>query len=391
MSKKKNNDKDEFDEFEDEFEEFEDEILGDDSMDDEFEDDDSEWDDDDDFVDDNNKSGGGAAKIIISLVVVAALAGGGFYLWKNMESNDYLAKIDDVTKVTETITESNNLEEVTVDQESLIIDDLPPMPDNFDDSIGNIQITTDDMIVDDVIEDTTFADIPAIEEDIDILDIETDINEHISDDLELNQVVNEVDTIDLPSANDISLSMNDEEINIDDSDIILGDNVEIIDDIISEDKIVETSISNDTSANISTAVNQELIDRIETMEKMLDSKIQDEQKSYDKKVSDLQNKIKQLEKKLSTIEKQKIIPKVEEKAEIVETVEEPVKIVEKAKPVKWLLKSAKIGKAWIVREGSNDIIVIEEGMFLPSIGRVISISNEEGRWIVKGTVSNINQ
>lgn len=62
---------------------------------------------------------------------------------------------------------------------------------------------------------------------------------------------------------------------------------------------------------------------------------------------------------------------------------------EKAKS--WVLKSAQPGKAIVAEAGTNYLRSVEVGASLPGLGKVTSISNASGRWIVQGTQGRITQ
>lgn len=63
-----------------------------------------------------------------------------------------------------------------------------------------------------------------------------------------------------------------------------------------------------------------------------------------------------------------------------------------ARPVVWVLRSAKPGQAMISEKGSNEMRTVSVGDTLPGIGRVTAITtNPQGRWVVNGTQGVINQ
>ena len=77
----------------------------------------------------------------------------------------------------------------------------------------------------------------------------------------------------------------------------------------------------------------------------------------------------------------------------------PKKVVAKPKPVKkkivpktvWRLRSAQPGKAIVSPKGRDDTRSITVGSSLSGIGRVQSISNSSGKWVVTGTKGSISQ
>lgn len=61
------------------------------------------------------------------------------------------------------------------------------------------------------------------------------------------------------------------------------------------------------------------------------------------------------------------------------------------KTVKWTLKSAQPGQAMISPEGSAEIRKITQGDNVPGLGRITSIAQENGRWVVRGTQNSVSQ
>ena len=57
----------------------------------------------------------------------------------------------------------------------------------------------------------------------------------------------------------------------------------------------------------------------------------------------------------------------------------------------WVLKSAQPGKAIVAEAGTNYLRSVEVGASLPGLGKVTSISNVSGRWVVQGTQGRITQ
>ena len=63
----------------------------------------------------------------------------------------------------------------------------------------------------------------------------------------------------------------------------------------------------------------------------------------------------------------------------------------KAASVPWVLRSAKTGEAVVSRKNSDALQTISVGSSLSGIGRVQSISNATGKWVVIGTQGTITQ
>ena len=60
--------------------------------------------------------------------------------------------------------------------------------------------------------------------------------------------------------------------------------------------------------------------------------------------------------------------------------------------VKWVLKAAKPGVAWVAKKGSEDLRMVEIGDSLPGIGDVTAIIRDSsGAWAVEGTKGRISQ
>jgi len=60
--------------------------------------------------------------------------------------------------------------------------------------------------------------------------------------------------------------------------------------------------------------------------------------------------------------------------------------------VKWVLKAAKPGIAWVAKKGSDDLQVVETGDSLTGIGKVTAITRDSsGNWVVNGTKGRISQ
>lgn len=59
--------------------------------------------------------------------------------------------------------------------------------------------------------------------------------------------------------------------------------------------------------------------------------------------------------------------------------------------VRWELRAAQPGRAWVSKPGARDMQGIEVGQTLAGIGRVTSITYQNGRWAVIGTQGQIRQ
>lgn len=108
----------------------------------------------------------------------------------------------------------------------------------------------------------------------------------------------------------------------------------------------------------------------------------------------MQNELSALEKNIETKQAEVSTPK-----KPVEPAKSaaPVEIAESSpKPIvaatqKWELRSAQPNKATLSAVGSNDMRTVEIGSLLPGIGRIQSISIENGLWVVRGSKGIVSQ
>lgn len=72
-------------------------------------------------------------------------------------------------------------------------------------------------------------------------------------------------------------------------------------------------------------------------------------------------------------------------------VSEPVPERKATSPQKisWVLKSAQPGKALVARQGQGETFSVGVGDSLPGIGKITSIANQGGQWVVTGTAGQI--
>lgn len=71
--------------------------------------------------------------------------------------------------------------------------------------------------------------------------------------------------------------------------------------------------------------------------------------------------------------------------------EEPAATPVKAKTSQWQMKSAQPGKAVLADKSTGDYKTVQVGDKVNGIGRITSISQENGRWVVRGTTGQISQ
>lgn len=58
---------------------------------------------------------------------------------------------------------------------------------------------------------------------------------------------------------------------------------------------------------------------------------------------------------------------------------------------KWVLRSAQSGTAIIAPQGGNDFVRVAVGDNFPGLGKIVSIAQENGRWVVKGSQGEVRQ
>lgn len=68
-----------------------------------------------------------------------------------------------------------------------------------------------------------------------------------------------------------------------------------------------------------------------------------------------------------------------------------VKTTAPAKTTSWVLRSAQPGSAMVSPKSGGDMKTLHVGESLSGIGRIISIEQKQGRWVVQGTQGSINQ
>lgn len=118
-------------------------------------------------------------------------------------------------------------------------------------------------------------------------------------------------------------------------------------------------------------------------------------------VAELKGRIADLEEKLAAKEEkisesnfvQSSAPEVEEVASS-KPVDKKVVVENKAKPsVKqvWSLKSAGVGKAILADKVTGDLKTVRVGDIVPGLGRIVSISNSNSFWVVKGTLGSVSE
>lgn len=158
--------------------------------------------------------------------------------------------------------------------------------------------------------------------------------------------------------------------------------------------------------------NSLLAGKLEALENDMDSQFNDSDarfKALDEKTANIEKMLVRIERRLSQVQtapktasKQIKVPTAVAQKPILKPVFTPSAPAASSKPTvravpkivektEWKLRSAQRGKATVSRKGSNDIRSIQVGDTLSGIGRVQSISNASGKWVVSGTTGKVSQ
>lgn len=190
--------------------------------------------------------------------------------------------------------------------------------------------------------------------------------------------------------------------------------------VIAENSFPDTQ--NPAVAEIQPAQNEDALEELQDIKaanKTLESKLSDYEETVAEKneqLADLKAEINALQQQLSqnerelqnsrtkiselekTVQKQPKEPEVEkstQKAKTSATVSTsaPQKSAASQPEVKlqWELRSAQPGKAYIAIKNSNNVLVVSTGDTIQGIGRIQSVSIEDGLWVVRGTQGIIKQ
>ncbi len=154
----------------------------------------------------------------------------------------------------------------------------------------------------------------------------------------------------------------------------------------------------------------ELSNRLDSLQNDMTSQLSERDFRLDllnEKMSRIEKTMMSIESRLAT---QKTLPAATVKPKVVPKKVAPKKVIKKSpapktvekkttsKPKKlvvkkthWTLRSAQPGKATVSPVGSKDIRSISVGETLSGIGRIQSISNASGKWVVTGTTGRVSQ
>ncbi|MEM9469339.1 MAG: hypothetical protein AAF988_04185 [Pseudomonadota bacterium] len=116
----------------------------------------------------------------------------------------------------------------------------------------------------------------------------------------------------------------------------------------------------------------------------LETKLSEQNTAMENKISSLQTKISKAEKQIQNAKIARSQPSSQSKPQAKTTKKQAPRII-------WELKAAQPGKAWIAQKGSNEIKAVQVGDNLAGLGRVQSIENQAGQWVVRGSTQTIRQ
>jgi len=283
-------------------------------------------------------------------------------------------------------TEQSNDTDVALEAlEPMPTDDnaLTPLPGDSDvETFELVDLEAELANTDNALEEVSIDDVlatPPLEDSPPVLDEDVKLEDELA--LNDNDALNTAD-------DDLMFENTAIEDNISDSEADLTLSLEETD--VSEDANDVAIISNDQSAKIEslesenlslTEGNENLKSALESSENTIQT-LRDEIAALQKSLKNAQQTAPKVVKEQPTQAK----PKVQEKPAVSTAVPKA-----KVKAVKWVLKSAQPGKATISAQGSNDLRNIEVGNVITGLGRIKSISVENGLWVVRGTRGQVSQ
>lgn len=436
MNDDKNNDFVEDIEFDD-IEDFDDDLLDDDFTADEDElasdvdlqsadfDDDEDWGDEDGSVSDEApvKSKSSSSKLLLPLLVLLAAGGGGFFYYTQMMgagSSDNYAPQEQTDPMQDQV--GNELAPQSIDPIDISAEDPSiPMPSPISNETDNIaEIDTSPEINQTENFDISEAAPSLQTPDNDVLTpmpnpisngsstfddaAVEDIADNTSDVSDMANVSNELTADGFPSQDENFGAQSNQEI------ITATPTLESNADI--NQNNVDTEITNNANNAEIGQIRNEMSALRDKMEKQI-SDLNSAISKKDSTIQSLENQVQEMESNLTGKDKELASLREElqsaqaDSATANATSKSQVTSKAAAKPVvskktisrapeqevmpKWELRSAQPGRAYVSIKGSNDVQVIEQGDTLHGIGKILSISNKNGLWVVQGTNSNITQ
>jgi len=197
--------------------------------------------------------------------------------------------------------------------------------------------------------------------------------------------------------------------NVENSDLAVEDmsidrqEENILVDDLTEDQIVD-SVNDNIASNLAMDSSTEapivddtvdpnsMISNIDTLKIEKEALIL-EKEGLNAEILEKKSEIASLKQEISLLEakKSKSVTKIEEVA-----AKKPAKTQESAsKPKKpaltWIMRGARPGVATISLRGSNDVKQVEVGDYVMGLGRIRSINNENGRWVIRGSDKTLSQ
>ena len=158
----------------------------------------------------------------------------------------------------------------------------------------------------------------------------------------------------------------------------------ILEEEITSSPVIENATE---TALISPEINEKL-DSILARLDVMDQKINKVRDNADNKIMDLKGELEAVSVKSTDVPKITTQPAPVKKKAVTSQ-----KVVKRkvSPPVRWELRSAQPGKAWVSKQGQDDVREVNVGERLSGIGRVTAITQTGGRWQISGTSGSIKQ
>lgn len=134
--------------------------------------------------------------------------------------------------------------------------------------------------------------------------------------------------------------------------------------------------------------------RLESLSEKLDmvenAPTQQPSASNTSELSAMEKTVATLEAKIKELEKEKAAP-APKKAQPTRTTSAPVQRTPTRAAPQWDLRGASPGQAYVAERGTQNLRTVSVGDSLSGVGRITSIAQQSGRWVVQGTSGRITQ
>lgn len=164
-----------------------------------------------------------------------------------------------------------------------------------------------------------------------------------------------------------------------------------------KDPVAESSVSSSHIDALNTRMDT-IMARLDSLAQQIESRnasvvaTQTSSAGESSAVAAMENTIRNLEKRIETLSRAKEIQSASKPAAAPRKT--PVKTSKPKRPaaaVKWELRGASPGNAYVAEKGTQNLRTVGIGDSLSGVGRITSIAVESGRWVVRGTSGNIYQ